>query len=48
MSQLLVKPKTISRLEEITGEHIIRGGDKVINLALDILQNRIKELEFKQ
>lgn len=43
MSQILVKSDTITRLETITGEHIIRGGDKIINLALDILENKIKE-----
>ena len=40
MTQLKVKIETINRLEEITGEHIIRGGDKIINKALDILEKK--------
>ena len=45
MSQLIVKLETIQRLENITGQHIIRGGDKIINIALDVMQKRIQELE---
>lgn len=45
MTQLVVKIETIKRLENITGQHIIRGGDKIINIALDIMQTKIKELE---
>ncbi len=43
MSQLLIKSDTITRLEKITGQHIIRGGDRIVNEALDILENKIKE-----
>jgi len=43
MSQLLIKSDTIRRLEKITGQHIIRGGDRIINEALDILENKIRE-----
>ena len=45
MTQLVIKLETIKRLEEITGQHIIRGGDKIINIALDVMQTRIIELE---
>lgn len=45
MTQLLVKTETLRRLESITGKHIIRGGDRIINEALDIMQTKIKELE---
>ena len=38
MTQLVVKLETIQRLEKITGKHILRGGDKIINEALDILE----------
>lgn len=48
MTQLVIKILTIHRLETITGKHIIRGGDKIINEALDILQNKIQELEDSQ
>lgn len=48
MTQLVIKIETIKRIEEITGQHIIRGGDKIINIALDIMQNKIQELENKQ
>jgi len=40
MTQVIVKIETIQRLEKITGQHIIRGGDKIINKALDILEER--------
>ena len=48
MTQLVIKLDTIHRLEGITGQHIIRGGDKIINKALDVMQNRIHELESSQ
>lgn len=48
MTQLVIKLETIQRLEKITGKHIIRGGDKVINIALDVMQKRIQELENNQ
>jgi len=40
MTQLVIKLETIQRLEKITGDHIIRGGDKILNKALDILEER--------
>ena len=43
MTQLKVKIETIRRIERITGQHIIRGGDKIINEALDILETRRSE-----
>lgn len=48
MTQLIIKLETIQRLEKITGQHIIRGGDKIINIALDVMQNKIQELENRQ
>ncbi len=48
MTQLVIKIETIHRLEKITGQHIIRGGDKIINKALDVMQNKIQELENNQ
>jgi len=45
MSQLIIKPETIKRIEEISGQRIIRGGDKVINIAIEVMQKRIQELE---
>ena len=48
MSQLIIKLETIQRIEKIAGQHIIRGGDKVINIAIDIMQKRIQELENSQ
>ena len=41
MTQILIKSNTITRLEKITGQHIIRGGDRIVNEALDILENKI-------
>lgn len=45
MSQVIIKIETIQRLEKITGQHIIRGGDKIINIALDIMQEKIQKME---
>jgi len=45
VTQLKVKIETIRRIERIAGQHIIRGGDKIINQALDVMQKRIVELE---
>lgn len=44
MSQIKVSFETIERLEKITGKHIIRGGDKIINEALDILEKKYRDL----
>lgn len=38
MAQLLVKNNTIDRIEKITGKKITRGGDRLINEAIDILE----------
>ena len=38
MTQLVIKDSTLDRIEKITGKKIIRGGDKLINEALDILE----------
>ncbi|OLE40888.1 MAG: hypothetical protein AUF74_00080 [Thaumarchaeota archaeon 13_1_20CM_2_38_5] len=42
--QIVLKPKTIKRLQEISGKPITKGGDKVINEVCDKLQ----DLEEKQ
>ena len=39
MAQLLVKDRTIDRIEKITGKKITRGGDRLINEAIDILED---------
>jgi len=41
MAQLLVKDRTIDRIEKITGKKITRGGDRLINEAIDILEGVI-------
>jgi len=38
MTQLVIRYSTIDRIEKITGKKILRGGDKLINEALDILE----------
>jgi len=38
MAQLLVKDRTIDRIEKITGKKITRGDDRLINEAIDILE----------
>ncbi len=38
MTQLVVRYSTIDRIEKITGKKITKGGDKLINEALDILE----------
>jgi len=38
MAQLLVKDRTINRIEKITGKKITRGDDRLINEAIDILE----------
>ena len=40
MAQLLVKDRTIDRIEKITGKKITRGGDRLINEAIDILEGK--------
>ena len=48
MPQLVIKIETIRRVEEITGKHIIRGGDKIINEALDILEKKVEDGKRQQ
>jgi len=38
MAQIIVKDNTIDRIEKITGRKFTRGGDKLINELIDILQ----------
>jgi len=38
MHKFLVTDETIDRLEKIVGYKILRGGNKIINEALDILE----------
>jgi len=45
MHQIVIKTSTIDRLEKITNEKLLRGGDKAINNALTTLEKRIQELE---
>jgi len=40
MTQLVVKTETIERIERITGKKLLRGGDKMINEAIDILEGK--------
>lgn len=41
--QLVVHYSTIDRIEKITGKKITKGGDKLINEALDILERANQE-----
>ena len=43
MTQLVVHYSTIDRIEKITGKKITKGGDKLINEALDILERANQE-----
>ena len=38
MTQIIMKIPTMERIERITGKKFIRGGDRLINEALDKLQ----------
>ena len=40
MTQVIIKNRTIERIEKITGKKFIRGGDRLINEVMDILQKR--------
>ena len=42
MAQIIVKNNTIDRIEKITGKKFTRGGDKLINELMDIMQGRIE------
>jgi len=41
MAQIKVSDKTIDRIEEITGRKFTRGGDRLINEMIDLLQGRL-------
>ena len=43
MSQVILKDQTIERIKKITGKKFIRGGDRLINETIDILQGRSLE-----
>ena len=43
MPKFILNFETISRLEKITSRKITRGGDKMVNEALDILENKTSE-----
>lgn len=38
MPQIIIQNSTIERIERITGKKLLRGGDKMINEALTILE----------
>ena len=38
MTQIKISDSTIDRIESITGKKFIRGGDRLINEMIDILQ----------
>ena len=40
MAQIVVKDQTIDRIEKISGKKFTRGGDRLINEVIDILQRR--------
>jgi len=40
MAQIKVTDRTIDRIEEITGRKFTRGGDRLINAMIDLLQAR--------
>ena len=39
MPQIVIRNSTIDRIEKITGKKLLRGGDKMINEAIDILES---------
>ena len=45
MTQMIISISTIRRIEKITGKHVIRGGDRLFNEALDILEKKVKDGE---
>jgi len=38
MTQIVISYSTIDRIEKITGKKLLRGGDKLINETIDILE----------
>ena len=43
MAQIVIRNSTIDRIEKITGKKLLRGGDKMINEAMDILESESNE-----
>jgi hypothetical protein len=43
MAQIVITNETIERLESISGKKFSRGGDRLINEAIDILQRKVEE-----
>ncbi len=48
MPKLLFSDSFCDRVEKIVGKKFTRGGQKIMSEAIDILENRIKELEEKK
>jgi hypothetical protein len=40
MAQIHIRDQTINRIEAITGKKFTRGGDRLINEAIDILEKK--------
>ena len=40
MSQFVIHDETIQRIEKIIGRRFFRGGDRAVNLALDVLEGK--------
>ena len=38
-----LKPETVSRIEELTGQRMTTRCDRIINQALDIADNKVSE-----
>jgi len=45
MTQTIIRDATIKRIETLIGRKWFRGGDRAINEAIDLMQEKIKELE---
>jgi len=43
MAQIILQNSTIDRIEKITGKKLLRGGDKMINEALNLLEDKKNE-----
>ena len=43
MAQIILQNSTIDRIEKITGKKLLRGGDKMINEALNLLEAKKNE-----
>jgi len=43
MTQIILQNSTIDRIEKITGKKLLRGGDKMINEALNLLEAKKNE-----